>query len=115
MYLALYLDPPDGFERAIQDGEQFLKSSTPTDGSLWMNLACAYGQKYAYYKNLQKPDVLDAAKRRARECIEEALKVEPSSIDRFNELYHGTGPDPQDDDLKVFEKEKVFDDLLRKS
>jgi hypothetical protein len=40
--------------------------------------------------------------------IQLALKQSPSSVDRFRELFHGTGPDPEDDDLKVFEKDPYF-------
>lgn len=118
IYLALYLEPPTGFERAIQDGEQFLKNSRPTDSSIWMNMACAYGQKFSYYQGLpdqtaETKQALADARNAALRCINEGLKIDSSSIARFNELYHGTAANPEDNDLQIFENDKEFDDLFK--
>jgi tetratricopeptide (TPR) repeat protein len=121
MYLALYLDPPEGFQRAIQDGEDFVKSRVPTNAAIWISLASAYGQFYKYYKNLTKgpgeppvaTEVLEQARQRALDCVRKAIEVEPQSMSRLRELYDGTGPDPRDDDLEVFKGDKAFEDLLR--
>jgi hypothetical protein len=59
---------------------------------------------------------LKGAKQRALDCVRNAIKVEAQSISRLRQLYNGTGADPKDDDLKVFNGDRAFDDLLgRKS
>jgi hypothetical protein len=40
------------------------------------------------------------------------LRLDPGAINRIRELLHGTGPDPQDDDLKVFEDDPDFKKLI---
>lgn len=120
LYLYLYLDPPEGFQSAIRDGEDFVEKRVPTNGAIWINLACAYGQFYKYYKNHQQPPgapplptgELERAKSRALGCIQEALKIEPQSVTRLRQLYNGTGRDPSDDDLRIFKGDIEFDKLL---
>jgi hypothetical protein len=85
-----------------------------------MNLACAYGQQYSYYSEIQKtPErqeeaskAMADARSAALKYIKLALQKYPSSVDRFRELFHGTGADPEDDDLKVFEKDPDFVALI---
>jgi hypothetical protein len=113
MYLALYLDPPEGFQRAIQDGEDFVRRRIPTNGAIWINLACAYGQFYKYHNTPPvTPEAREGAKNRALECIRNAIDIEPQSIIRLRQLYNGTGADPTDDDLKVFKGDPAFENLL---
>ena len=50
IYMALYQPPPDGFSKAIEWGEEYTKGSNLPNGSLWLNLAAANGQKYEYMK-----------------------------------------------------------------
>src|SRR5262249_35261597 len=50
IYKSLYLSPPIGFEKAIQYASEFLSENTPTRQSIYVNLACAYGQQYRYLK-----------------------------------------------------------------
>lgn len=117
VYLALYLKSPLGFDKAISYGEQFVQRKAPGDASIWINLACAYGQKFGYYKALTNPPDkvavhLADARDRALNCIQNALRLEPSSIARIRELYHGSGPDPSDNDLKPFEGDETFERTL---
>jgi hypothetical protein len=84
-----------------------------------MNMPCAYGQKYSYYLALKDTSeqgriLLGNARIAALRCIESGLKIDPSSIARFNELCHGSAPDPQGNDLQVFDREKDFDQLSKK-
>jgi hypothetical protein len=51
---------------------------------------------------------LKGAKQRALDCVRNAIKVEAQSISRLRQLYNGTGADPKDDDLKVFNGDRAL-------
>jgi hypothetical protein len=111
VYLALYLPPPQGFEKAIEYGESYIEEVKPRSSSLFINLACAYGQKHEYLKQ-KDPEQANAARAKALEYVNAAKKAEPDSIHRLRELYHGNGQDPQDSDLKTFEGDAEFEKAL---
>jgi hypothetical protein len=112
VYFYLYVQPPEGFTKAIEYGEEFLKISAPSTSALWMNLACAYAQKYIYLESDPASEgQLAALKKLAFDAIKQALKLEPSAIARFRELAKGE-PDPQDNDLEVFMDDPEFRKLL---
>ena len=114
IYLALYQRPPDGFLKAIEWGEEYTKKSTPTSGSVWLNLAAAYGQKYRYLKEHGEnvsPAQLNEVRDRALEAVKQTLKVSPSAKPRLRELtMNGTN---LDDDIRVlFEDSPELQALL---
>jgi hypothetical protein len=85
MLSSLYLEPPEGFERALQTGQAFLSQEghpRPEDGNVFAYLACAYGEKHHFETRRKAPqselDVIrDAVVANAREAIarEPAWKV----------------------------------------
>lgn len=88
VYVALYLNPPDGFSAAIEWGHEFLKTEHPRKSSLWTNLACAHGQRYSYLKR-QTPDdqgALDQARQQVILMVQGALEVDPGAASRLREL-----------------------------
>jgi tetratricopeptide (TPR) repeat protein len=112
IYFYLYVDPPEGFTKAIQFGEEFLQRAKPTRRSIWVNLACAYGQKYKEsLSTAPAQEDLDVVKKKALNAIQEALKLDPDSARRFREL--ATGSDnPIDNDLMPFANDPDFKRLV---
>jgi hypothetical protein len=99
--MALY-QPPDGFSKAIECGEEYTKDSNPPNGSLWLNLAAANGQKYEYMKEHPGKlagDSLEEVRNKAREAVKQAISVAPSTKGRLREL--SENGDNEDDDLRV--------------
>lgn len=116
IYLGLYLDPPDGFTKAIQYGEAFVKQVTPRDPSIWINLACAYGQMYRYVKNHGGSEIeLSRARTKTLDAIKHALNLQPATASRLRELLHGSGPSSLDNDLSAFETDEEFISLIERA
>lgn len=112
VFSLLYQPPPEGFEKAIQYAEEFLRQDTPTRASLYINLACAYGQKYRYLRGPRQSDQeLQQARAGALAAIKEAIEMDPKSKRRFRDLIH-----PQrgarDNDLEVFASDPEFTNLI---
>jgi len=101
VYTALYQDPPDGFNAAIQYGVEFTGKTSPTKTSLWINLACAYGQKYTWLKTRLPVDAEAVADtvNKAVEAINKALAIDTASKLRFQQLADPTGFDNDLSDL----------------
>jgi hypothetical protein len=114
IYFYLYLSPPDGFTDAIKYGEEYLKNSAPSRASIWINMACAYGQQYGYLQPRNEtgtPEKLLAVKTVAFQAVRNALRISPMTASRFRELATGV-PDPEDDDLKVFASDEEFRQMI---
>ncbi len=106
VYLALYQAPPQGFEKAIQFGEAFVGSNTPSEPSIWINLACAYGQQYAYLKDHAASDIeLKKPRDGALKAIKKAIELDVSTKERFREL--ASSDNDADDDLVELAKDDV--------
>jgi hypothetical protein len=110
VYTALYQDPPQGFGAAIQYGEEFAAKYKPTKASIWINLACAYGQKYAWLKSLttSDPQATVEAANKAIVDIQQALAIDSASKVRLQQLTDETS---NDNDLSALAKDN---DQLRK-
>jgi tetratricopeptide (TPR) repeat protein len=118
IYLCLYQDPPDGFQKAIRLGQEFLGSDNSiSSASIYLNLAAAYGQLYAHLHAGGKvtdsavPASLEAARDQAVEMIKRALRLDPTTQQRLVEL---TAKDAvMDDDLAILaENEPMVRSLL---
>jgi hypothetical protein len=110
VYFYLYVLPPEGFTKAIEYGEDYLKNNTPSRASIWINLACAYAQQYAYMQSSDStsdPKQLEPVKNKAFQAVQNALSMSPKTAARFRQLATGR-PDPEDDDLKVFASDEQF-------
>lgn len=104
IYTALYQDPPEGFETAIRYGEEFTSKNQPSKASIWINLACAYGQKYAWLKAQATADAQIATDvaNKAVFSIQQALSKNPSSKLRFQQLSDSTS---SDNDLSILARD----------
>jgi hypothetical protein len=120
MYNALYQDPPDGFEKAIKYGTEFLRDEPDfASGRLWAYLAAAYGQQFRYLTNnpgAQAPDqALADARAKALESVRNALRVDPNVKELLRLMWDPGSPikSPQDNDLEVFFADEEFRALLK--
>ena len=115
-FQALHLPPPDGFERAIKFGEEYVNTpdNLPSAG-IWANLACGYGQKAAWLiKQSASENEIEDARARALSAAANAVKFGESWKKRIRELLvkNFPGKDPEDNDLEVFERDRAFRELV---
>ena len=112
VFSLLYQAPPEGFEKAIQYAKEFLQQNTPTGSSLYINLACAYGQKYRYLRESRASDQeLQQARDGAIAAVKKAIEMDPGSKRRLRELLHPQ-PGALDNDLDVFASDPDFINLI---
>jgi len=127
-YVSLYLEAPKGFNDAIKYGEEYVaRTSGAAAGSIWVNLAAAYGQKYTYYsrpsispsEREKSGIVLEEVKGKAFEAIKNALDSDRNWLDTFRMLmlkdYKSTDGKPKDsaeNDLECFASDNKFRELL---
>jgi tetratricopeptide (TPR) repeat protein len=117
--LELYVPPPDGFQKAIGHGEEYM-TEHPHDlesAHIWGRLACAYGQKAGWILR-QGGNQSDSDFQNTRH---EALRAVKEAI-RLNDVWRETlraqlQPTPDqiragEDDLKSFEDDKEFRQAL---
>jgi len=110
VYLCLYQDKPSGFLKAIQLGEEFVHVNAPQKASIWINLACAYGQLYQYIKEGNDKTgtfgSLDNARDKATNAVNRAITLRSESRARLKQIAQGDG---EDDDLVVlYQSEELF-------
>jgi tetratricopeptide (TPR) repeat protein len=112
-FFALYLPRPESFEMALKYGEEYLKGSRPiSSADLYLNMACAYGQRAQYNKSKGAP--VDDDRLRAIEALKEMLALDPSKRMHARELL---APTPEqisagENDLAVFRGDPAFEALL---
>ena len=106
---ALFLAPPDGFNRARRAAEEFLTNpGARIPPEILVNLACAYGQEYAF----RKGDDSARAELRAKAlaAVRKTLEIDGSWRPRLIQLLKGESRG--DDDLVSFRDDKEFRALL---
>ncbi len=106
---ALFLAPPDGFSKARRAAEQFLQDpGARTPPEIMVNLACAYGQEFAFR---QGDDLAQAELRgQALAAVRRTLEIDGSWKPRLIQLLRGERSG--DDDLVSFRDDKEFRALL---
>lgn len=115
-YYYLYVSP-DGYKQAITYGEEYV---TMTDtmrapsGAIWVNLACAYGQKYKALRNQNaSAEELAQTREEALHAIKMALNIDASWHLRLSTLLQkGVVKEQGEDDLEVFEHDPEFRQVL---
>jgi tetratricopeptide (TPR) repeat protein len=114
IYTALYLPPPASFEQAIRAWEEFKEKGGEPTGLLMLNLACAYGQKFASLLDQRAPDgELEQSREAAYDTVKQALRLDPSTAGKLTEVLWVTG-NKEDNDLSCFQQDKDFIQLLPK-
>jgi tetratricopeptide (TPR) repeat protein len=116
-YHSLYHDGAvTGFSEAIKFGEEYIanRRSLPS-GSIWLNLACAYGQKMSWLRanpSEQTTTVLTISQEQSQtltqaiNAVKQSLLLDPMSKTKFQELLEGT--DASENDLAVFKDNENF-------
>ena len=115
-YYYLYV-APDGYQQAIAYGEEYV---TMTDtmrapsGAIWVNLACAYGQKYKALTAQKAPaEELAQTREAALHAIKMALSIDANWQLRLSTLLQkGVVKQQGEDDLEVFETDPEFRQVL---
>jgi len=105
-YYPLYVEP-DGYKQTIEFADEYrqLLGKKPT-GAMWVNVASARGQQAS-----KDPQNYQLAKTKALDAIREAIKDNPEWKVRLKTLLSPLG-DSEDDDLKIFQGQREFLDLI---
>jgi hypothetical protein len=117
LYNNLYVDPPDGFQKAIEYGQAYLQEEPQTPSArIWAYLAAAYGQQYKWEQDHEKRQaVLSTARKNALDAVANSLKLEPKMKMLLSSLWNPNDPAKersQEDDLEVFYTDPDFQQLL---
>jgi len=118
LYNYLYVDPPIGFQKAIEYGRAYNEQEPGNPSAkIWAYLAAAYGQQYKseLEKHDKRQEVLDAARKNALDAIAKSLAIEPRMKQLLRALWNPNDPtkEPsQEDDLEVFFNDPEFQKLL---
>jgi len=128
MYISLYLPDPKGFSDTIRYGEEYVANPKGAiSGSIWVNLAAAYGQQYTYYSGLgqNNPESggvdLEIVRNNAFNAAQKALATDKYWLEtlRMMMLKNYTDPntgkpkDPEENDFECFANDKEFRILLK--
>lgn len=98
----LYNEQHGGYEEVIRYATEYIEGHKGRPGSgIYINLACAYGQKYRSSPNADRIQLSNLA----AQAINEALKLEPTTAPRIAKLLAGL---PPDDDLSEIVKDPTF-------
>lgn len=112
MNAALYQPPPNGFERAIELGENLLKLGTPTQPRFWMYLAAAHGQRFEYLQQNHGPDGdMAESRQQALNAVKKAIALDPGVAEELRNMWHPK-PGSKDDDLVAFSTDPEFAKVL---
>lgn len=90
MLSSLYLDAPDGFEKAIQAGKNFLSQEghpKPEDTNVFAYLACGYGQQYAWQQSTKASgEALAQTRSAVLENVKRAIADDKAWLVKFRQL-----------------------------
>ena len=98
---AFLYQPPPGFQRAIEIGEQYLDDFGRGNWRVWRALSCGYAQRFDYLKNApgSAASSVEQSKKDALEAIEEVLFLSPSERNGMQRTWDPALDTPQEDDL----------------
>lgn len=124
LYVALYQPPPAGFEKAIGLFDEYNVSvQEVASGGLWVNCACAYGQKFRYLSEHRQPGEpppalspeMVLAREAALNAIRRAIAIDPNwtellrrQLQKDYKDREGKPKDANENDLEAFESDSEF-------
>jgi tetratricopeptide (TPR) repeat protein len=111
---ALYMDPPDGFNRAIEISALIKNSGFAADPMFHLRRACAFGQKYSYDKANGAQDLESTRQEALKSCrkvTELARSAGDPALGSLRKML--TGAQGIDTDLDAFRADKDFLALVR--
>lgn len=116
VYANLFVFPPKGFEDAIRNGEEFVRTKLGEQSAVtWVNLAAGYGQRYAWgLKHDATPDDLKRTRDAALDAARRAIEMDQGNREILRRLlvkaYPGKRKD--EDDLEALEVDAAFRSLI---
>jgi tetratricopeptide (TPR) repeat protein len=132
-YVSLYQPAPGGFDRAIRLFTEYENRSGKKDsGGIYVNAACAYGQKYRHLaiqagwrpgaKPLDLPtnptEEMQGVRTAALDAIRKAILLDPQWITLLRRqllsgfTIAGKPKSADEDDLEIFERDPQFQEIL---
>jgi hypothetical protein len=117
IYTCLYLDPPEGFERAIKASLEYLQGAgDQPNPRILAYQAMAYGQKYAWeQKRGASKDSLESLRKSALEAARRAIAFEPKLRQLLRTTWDPNDPTKlrgEENDLEVFYGDPEFKQIL---
>ena len=111
VFNSLYIDPPQGFQTAIERGEEYL-AKHPPNARVFRFLSAAYGQKHHWDReHSATPEQLRQWRNRALEFAKRAIELDNTEKAILRVLWEGTSP--RENDLSDFRDDPDFAQLLR--
>jgi tetratricopeptide (TPR) repeat protein len=113
----LFLYQANGFEQAIKFGEEYVqKNENKPSGAIWVNLACAYGQRMTALLRDESasPELKADSRLKALDAMKRAIEIDSRWKEKLRELLRTDYPnkDPRENDLEVFENDPEFRAVL---
>lgn len=117
IYTCLYLNPPDGFERAIKASLEYLQvAGDQPNPRILAYQAMAYGQKYAWeQKRGATKDSLDALRKSTLDAIRRTVNLEPKLKQLLRTTWDPNDPTKlrgEENDLEVFFEDQEFKQIF---
>ncbi|MCC8978542.1 tetratricopeptide repeat protein [Bradyrhizobium acaciae] len=118
LFVSLYLQPPDGFARAISIADKLMANpQAAKDTNLLLWLAAAQGQRAGYYKD-RDPAQYEDARTKALQAVQTLVDLQPEPASPYRKALRGMldpsrETTPQiDNDLEIFKGDPAFEKLI---
>jgi hypothetical protein len=111
----LYVLPPDGFAETIKHGEEYTSDPANIDErSIWINLACAYGQQMAWQNSQEDvgPETKEETRQKALSAVKRAAGFGETAKAQLRGLMRPSASPEGDDDLVVFKEDPKFREVV---
>ena len=109
----LYQPPPEGFQTALEVGQEFLQRFGEGNWRVWRAMACVYGQEFQFLQAAENPNQaeLGAARNHALAAVKRVLTLNPDELESKRTLFKKDAT-PQENDLVVFADDEEFKKVL---
>ena len=110
----LYQPGPEGFQQAIESGQEFMSRYGQGNWRIWRSMACAYAQQYGYLQQQSPQDAaaLGSARANALNAVKRVLYLNRGEKKGLRGLWEPGWATPEEDDLTVFFHDPDFRELL---
>ena len=120
MMQQLYVEPPRGFEEAINLGEELAdqRPLPPLDENFWLRLACAYAQRYKWQKEKELVQDAELTRQRAFAAMDKLIEADVHSAAHLMRMLSDANDPkkpPGEDDFEIFAGDPDFEARLRRA
>jgi len=114
IHALLYQPMPTGYQKAIEQGEEYNRRFGPYNWRVWTYMAYAYAQQYSYLKGDPKPDdaKIKDSKDKTLDAVKRVLQINEDAKEVLRGLWDPTKTNPLENDLEVFYEDADFKKLL---